>query len=141
MRGMYDKGIRLYSFVLENDPDYWYANYRMGYAQYMTGHYDKAEEYLAKSVAVQAEPDALYYLGLASEKLKRFDAAESALREAIKRAPNAPGYAFALGLTMKEEGKLQPALEMFRAELATNPNDAGTKAQIAELSAKLQTAN
>ena len=138
-RGMYDQGIRMYSFVLANDPDYWYANYRMGYAQYMTGHYDKAQQYLGKSVAVNAVPDALYYLGLASTQLKQYGTAESALREALKRDPKAPGYSFALGMAMKDQGKLQPALEWFRAELAANPNDAGTQAQISELTAKLQT--
>lgn len=136
-RGMYDKGIRMYEFVLANDPDFWYANYKMGYAQYMTGHYDKAEQYLAKCVAVNAVPDALYYLGLSATRLKQYDKAESALREAVKRDPKAPGYAFALGMAMKEQGKLQPALESFRAELAANPNDAGTQAQISELTAKL----
>lgn len=137
-RGMYDQGIRLYSFVLANDPDYWYANYRMGYAQYMTGHYDKAQQFLARSVALNPVPDALYYLGLASTKLKQYDAAESALREALKREPKAPGYSFALGMAMKEQGKLKPALESFRAELAANPNDPGTLAQISEITAKLQ---
>jgi tetratricopeptide (TPR) repeat protein len=137
-RGMYDQGIRLYSFVLANDPEYWYANYRMGYAQYMTGHYDKAQQFLARSVALNPVPDALYYLGLASTKLKQYDAAESALREALKREPKAPGYSFALGMAMKEQGKLQPALESFRAELAANPNDPGTLAQISEITAKLQ---
>ena len=136
-RGMYDQGIRLYAFVLANDPDYWYANYKMGYAQYMTGHYDRAEQYLAKSVSVNAVPDALYYLGLSATRLKQFEKAESALREAVKRDPKAPGYEFALGIAMKEQGKLQPALESFRAELAANPNDAGTQAQITELTARL----
>ncbi len=136
-RGMYDKGIRMYEFVLAVDPDYWYANYKMGYAQYMTGHPDKAEQYLARCVAVNAVPDALYYLGLSATKLKKYDQAESALREAIKRDPKAPGYEFALGMAMKEQGKLQPALESFRAELAANPNDAGTQAQIDDLIARL----
>ncbi len=137
-RGLYDNGIRMYAFVLANDPDYWYANYRMGYAQYMTGHYDKAQQYLAKSVAENAVPDALYYLGLASTQLKQYDTAESALREALKREPKAPGYSFALGMTMKEQGKLQPALEMFRAELARDPTDTGARAQVEELTARLR---
>lgn len=136
-RGMYDKGIRMYEFVLAVDPDYWYANYKMGYAQYMTGHYDKAEQYLAKCVAVNPVPDALYYLGLSASQQKKFEQAESALREAVKRDPKAPGYEFALGMAMKEQGKLRPALESFRAELAANPNDAGTQAQISELTAML----
>jgi hypothetical protein len=41
-------------------------------------------------------------------------------------------------MAMKEQGKLQPALESFRAELAANPNDPGTLAQISEITAKLQ---
>ena len=139
-RGMYEQGIRMYAFVLANDPDYWYANYKMGYAQYMTGHYEKAQQYLAKAAALNGMPDALYYLGLCSTKLKQYDTAESALKEALKRDPKAPGYAFALGMAMKDQGKLQPALESFRAELIANPNDPGTQAQINELTAKLNTA-
>ena len=110
----------------------------MGYALYMTGRYDKAQQYLARSIALNPFPDALYYLGLASTQMKQYENAESALREAVKRDPGAPGYDFALGMALKEQGKLGPALQSFRAELGHNPQDPGARAQVEELTARLQ---
>ncbi len=137
-RGMFEQGIRLYAFVLTVDPDYWYANYRMGYAQYMIGHYAEAERYLARAALLNRIGPVLYYLGLTTAKLRQFDAAEAALREAVRLEPRAPGYALALGLVLKQQGKLAPALEMFRAELTLNPADTAAQAQIAETSAQLR---
>jgi protein O-mannosyl-transferase len=140
-RGMYEQGIEAYKFVLANDPDYWYANYRMGYAQYMLGRYDMAEPYLQKAASEEGAPDVLYYLGLNATRLKRYDLAEAALSRAIQRNPQAPGYEFALGMAMKEQGKLDPALKLFQAELGHNPGDAGARAQVEELTARLQAAH
>lgn len=133
-RGMYPQGIRLYRFVLSVDPDYWYANYRMGYAQYMTGHYAEAQRYLAKSVADHPVPDALFYLGLADTKLGQAKAAEDALRAAIKLDANVPGYFFALGTALKEQGRSAEALDAFRAALDRDPNDPSARQQVEELS-------
>lgn len=140
-RGMYEKGIESYKFVLANDPDYWYANYRMGYAQYMLGRYEAAEPFLRKAAYEEGAPDVLYYLGLNATKLKQYDLAEAALTRAIQRNPQAPGYDFALGMAMKEQGKLDPALKLFEAELGHNPGDAGARAQVEELTARLQSAH
>lgn len=140
-RGMYEKGIDAYKFVLANDPDYWYANYRMGYAQYMLGRYDAAEPFLQKAASEDGAPDVLYYLGLNATRLKRYDLAEAALTRAIQRNPQAPGYDFALGMAMKDQGKLDPALKLFQAELGHNPGDAGARAQVEELTAQLQSAH
>lgn len=86
-RGMYNEGIKLYEVVLASDPDYWYANYRMGYAQYMTGHYPAAERYLARATELHGTPDEFYYLGLAQEKQDKLDGARAALEQAIKLDP------------------------------------------------------
>lgn len=136
-RGMYQQGIEAYTLVLANDPNYWYANYRMGYAQFMLGRYDEAERFLEKATMENYSPDALFYLGLNSTRLKRYDIAEVALREAIKRNP-APEYVVALAVSLKEQGKLEPALELFRLELGRHPDDPGLRAQVQELTAKLQ---
>ncbi len=87
LHGMFNEGIRMYRVVLANDPDYWYANYRMGYAQYMTGHYSEAERYLARATELHGTPDEFYYLGLAQEKLDKLDGAQAALEQAIKLDP------------------------------------------------------
>jgi protein O-mannosyl-transferase len=95
-RGMYKEGIKLYEVVLATDPDYWYANYRMGFAQYMTGRYADAERYLARATALQPSPDGFYYLGLAQMKLGRTDAAGKSLQEAVRMQPDGAGYKEAL---------------------------------------------
>jgi tetratricopeptide (TPR) repeat protein len=84
---MYNEGIKLYEVVLAGDPDYWYANYRMGYAQYMIGHYPDAERYLARATELHGTPDEFYYLGLAQEKQDKLDGARAALEQAIKLDP------------------------------------------------------
>jgi tetratricopeptide (TPR) repeat protein len=86
-RGMFKEGISLYQVVLANDPDYWYANYRMGYAQYMVGHYADAERYLARATELHGTPDEFYYLGLAQEKQDKLDGARAALEQAVKLDP------------------------------------------------------
>jgi hypothetical protein len=86
-RGMYNEGIRVYDLVLADDPDYWYANYRMGYAQYMIGHYPEAERYLMRATELHGTPDEFYYLGLAQEKLDKLDGAQTALEQAVKLDP------------------------------------------------------
>ncbi|MGH9524080.1 MAG: tetratricopeptide repeat protein [Terriglobales bacterium] len=139
-RGMYEQGIDAYKFVLANDPEYWYANYRMGYAQHMLGRYDAAQSFLEKAATENGAPDVLYYLGLNATKLKRYEMAEQALARAIERNPQAPGYEFALGVALKEDGKLDPALQIFLSELKRDPNDAGARAQVEELTARLHPA-
>ncbi|MGZ4826201.1 MAG: tetratricopeptide repeat protein [Terriglobales bacterium] len=95
-RGMYDQGIRLYHAVLAGDPDYWYANYRMGYAQYMTGHYSEAERYLVRATELHGTPDEFYYLGLAQVKLGRNEAAGHSLQQAVRMQPDSSEYKQAL---------------------------------------------
>lgn len=137
-RGMFAEGIQLYHFVLANDPDYWYANYRMGYAQYMAGRFQDAERFLAKSISLHPIADEYYYLGMTRLKLGQLATAEAALREAVRLQPRAPGYSFALGLVLKQQGRLQPALDSFRTELALNPADPAAQAEIEELSRRIQ---
>jgi hypothetical protein len=103
-RGMYSEGIRLYQVVLANDPDYWYANYRMGYAQYKTGQYPEAERYLARATELHGTPDEFYYLGLAQMKQGRTDAAAKSLGEAIRLQPDAAEYKEALS-TLKRQSR------------------------------------
>jgi hypothetical protein len=86
-RGMYEEGIKLYQVVLAADPDYWYANYRMGFAQYKLGRYADAERYLARSTKLHGTPDEFYYLGLTKISLGRLGEAETALKEAVRLNP------------------------------------------------------
>jgi len=95
-RGMYEQGIKLYQVVLQDDPNYWYANYRMGFAQYMSGHYPEAERYLARATALHGSPDEFYYLGLTQAKLGNDEAAGKSLAEAVRLQPEVAEYKQAL---------------------------------------------
>ncbi len=97
-RGMYEQGIKLYQVVLQYDPDFWYANYRMGYAQYMTGHYPEAERYLSRATELHGSPDEFYYLGLAQVKLGHEEAAGKSLTEAVRLQPEITEYKQALAM-------------------------------------------
>jgi protein O-mannosyl-transferase len=97
-RGMYEQGIKLYQVVLQEDPNYWYANYRMGYAQYMTAHYPEAERYLARATALHGSPDEFYYLGLTQAKLGNEEAAGKSLAEAVRLQPEVAEYKQALAM-------------------------------------------
>jgi hypothetical protein len=103
-RGMYAEGIKLYQVVLATDPDYWYANYRMGFAQYQLGRYAEAERYLARATQLHATPDEYYYLGLAQMKLGRNEAAGKSLEEAVRMQPDAAQYKDALA-TVKRQSR------------------------------------
>jgi len=138
LRGMYQEGINLYRVVLANDPDYWYANYRMGYAQYMIGQYGEAERYLGRAVALQPAGDEFYYLGMARMQLGQPDGAAAAFEQAIRLQPQAAGYRYALGMALRKQGKLGPALEWFKAELAGNPNNAEARREAEEVQSSLR---
>ena len=101
-RGMYAEGSKLYQVVLASDPDYWYANYRMGFAQYKLGRYAEAERYLARATQLHGTPDEYYYLGLAQMKLGHDDAAGKSLAEAVRLQPNAPEYQEALATVKRQ---------------------------------------
>ncbi len=101
-RGMYDEGIKLYQVVLKTDPDYWYAHYRMGYAQYKVGRYTEAERYLTRAIQLHGTPDEFYYLGLAQMKLGRHEAASQSLQEAVRRQPEVAEYRQALAMAEQQ---------------------------------------
>jgi tetratricopeptide (TPR) repeat protein len=133
-RGMYAEGIRLYRVVLGGDPDFWYANWRMGYAQYQTGHYNEAEKYLSRASVLHPTAEEFYCLGMTTMKLGQMDAAERAFSEAIRLQPGGMGYRYAMGMALKQQGKLMPALESFRAELVVNPSNAAARQAVEEAS-------
>lgn len=138
-RSQYAEAIRLYRQILSRDPNYWLANYNLGYCHYRLGRLREAEQYLRRAIAIDpADPDQYVYLGSTYLRAGQLEEAESALRQAVARRPDGVGYHFALGLVLKTRGKLQAALEEFQAELAHHPNQSAAQAQIREIDAKLR---
>ncbi len=133
-RGLYEDGISVYRGVLAEDPDFWFANYRMGFALYKLGRFEEAEKYLAHAVEVKRSGEECYYLGLTQKAQGKLEQAAASLREAAQLAPQARGYHGELGKILLEQGKRAEALEAFKAELALDPGNAEAQQQVAELS-------
>jgi tetratricopeptide (TPR) repeat protein len=138
-RGMYGPAIELYKQVLARHPRVWRANVDLAYAYYSLGRYQDAIRYFARSI--EADPvdgNQYLYLGLALAHVGRFKEAEGAIRQALVVRPDGPGYHHSLGIVLRMQGKLPAALEEFRNELAKNPGNRDTRAQVAEIESQLR---
>ena len=120
--------------MLASDPDFWFANYRMGFAQYKLGRYAEAEKYLGHALDINRTAEEFYYFGLTEMELGKTDQAVEALTVAVRRSPQTPGYHYALGVALRKQGKAAEALEAFKVELLLDPKNAGAQQQVAELS-------
>ena len=133
-RGMYEDGIKVYQTVLASDPDFWFANFRMGFAQFKLGRYGEAEKYLGHALDINRNAEEFYYFGLTELELGKTDQAVQALSAAVRRSPQTPGYHYALGLALRKLGKTAEAMEAFKQELTLDPRNTGARQQVSELS-------
>lgn len=137
-RGDYDQAIRLYQRVIERKPNFWLANYNLGFACYKLDRLEEAERYFNQAISIRkSDPDQYVYLGLTWMKMGRLDQAAAAIRRGIEIRPQAIGYHFALGSVFKRQGNLKAALEEFKAELVNNPKQTAARQQIEEIEARL----
>lgn len=138
-RGMYAEAVRLFQQVLEKDPGFWPATYNLGYTYYKVGQLEEAERYLIRAIQINpAKPEEYLYLGLTRLRMGRDQEAEAAIRRAIQIRPDGYGYHFALGVVLKTRGDLSGALEQFRAELASHPQQWAARQQVAEIQARME---
>lgn len=138
-RKMYDEAITLYQQVLEHKPNYWMANYNLGYVYYKLGRYEEAEIYLARSIELnQVDSDQFARLALVRIKMGRLDEAADLLRHAIEMRPTAIGYHYVLGTVLRQKGDMQGAIYEFETELVNNPDQEAARGQLAELKPKLE---
>ncbi len=140
--GRFAEAVGLYQEILQNEPDSWELHYNIGYADYLMGKLDEAEQYLSRAAQLNStSPDSFFYLGLTELKLGRTQQAAEDIRRAIMIRPDTDNYHFALGVILKSQGKFPAALDEFRAELALNPGHKAAQEQIAEIEAASSHAN
>jgi tetratricopeptide (TPR) repeat protein len=136
-RGQYPEAVRLYQQIVERSPDFWLANYNLGYCFYKLNKLPEAEQYLSRAIRLNpSDPDQFVYVGLTRFKMGRLPEAELALRHAIALRPDGVGYHFALGLLLKTRGESAAALEQFRTELRYHPGQTAARRQIDEIEAR-----
>lgn len=120
--------------VISQRPDFWLANYNLGYVQYRLRHLDEAETLLRHAMTLNPmDPDTHTYLGLTLLREDRLADSEAQLRQAIALKPDGEGYHFGLGMLELRQGRREEARAEFSAELKYHPNNVLARMQVAAM--------
>jgi protein O-mannosyl-transferase len=136
-RKMYPQAISEYFKVLERDPNFYLANYNLGYVFYETGDYKQGAHFLKRAAALDnTDAGTFYYIAICNMKLGEVKEAEENLRRAINVDPRLVGPRYKLGELLKQQGRNAEALLYFKAELEKAPTDEKVRAAVQELQGK-----
>ena len=137
-QGHLDEALKIYEEIWPAHQDDWDANYNLGYAYYLTGHFPEAERYLSRAVQIDSlGPDAFFYLGLTKLKMGDVNGAAANVERAVIIRPDADHYHFALGVIFRLQGNLPGALSEFRQELDLDPANGSARQQAQEITAQI----
>jgi protein O-mannosyl-transferase len=133
-RGRLEEAKTILVGVTQDRPDFWLANYNLGYVNYRLNQLDAAETFLRRSIALNPDdPDGRIYLGLTLFREGRSQEAAAQLREAIAQKADGEGYHFALGIVLKQQGNVEEAKAEFREELRYHPGNGITQMELARM--------
>ncbi len=133
-RGQYEDAKPILEGVIRERPDFWLANYDLGYVSYRLKDLDTAERLLQRAIAINpGEADAYEYLGLTFFRENRLDEAAALLSGAIARNSQGQGYHFALGIVLRQQGHLDAAKAEFAQEIRNHPDNAVIRAEVAQM--------
>lgn len=128
--GRFEDAKELLGPVVQERPDYWLANYNLGYVDYRMKDLQSAQEFLDRSIAQNPkESDAYLYRGLVSFRKERTDEAILFLRRAIALNPRGENYHFALGMVLARQNP-EAAKSELREELKYHPASGLVKMQL-----------
>jgi tetratricopeptide (TPR) repeat protein len=133
-RGRLEEARTILQSVIQQRPDFWLANYNLGYVQYRLRNLADAETHLCRALALNpADPDTHIYLGLTFLRQDRLANAEAELRQAIALKPSGEGYHLGLGMVELRQGHREQAQAEFSAELKYHPNNEVVRTQVEAL--------
>ena len=131
-RGRLEEARILLQNVINQRPDFWLANYNLGYVQYRLRNLNEAEKLLRRAMALDpSDPDTHSYLGLTFLRQDRLADAEAQMRQAIALKPDGEGYHFGLGMLELRQGRGEQARAEFSAELKYHPDNRLVQMQVA----------
>lgn len=137
-QGRLEEAVPIFEAVLLDRPDYWLANYNFGYLNYRLKHFDVAEDYLRRAIALNpADPDEHAYLGLACFHANRFDEAAAELRTAISAKPSGTGYHITLAIVLVQLKDLEGARSECLEELAYHPENLAARTELENIDQQL----
>jgi Tfp pilus assembly protein PilF len=134
IRGRLEDAKKILEPVVRERPDFWLANFNMGYVEYELRDLDTAEQYLRRAIAIDPrEADAYTYLGLVFFRENRLEDAATELSAAIARNSQGEGYHFALGIVLMRQGHTEAGKTELRRELKNHPDNGLIQMEVASL--------
>ncbi len=132
--GEFDIAEGLYARVLAADPGHARVLRLYGALARETDRLPQALELLGRAVAVAPDDaEARCELALAELAAGRLEAAQSALREALRRRPGHPRALANLGAVLQYRGHLMAAADCYRELLAIDPSDLEVRCNLANV--------
>lgn len=119
--------IALYQAVLAQAPNHQKATYNLGVVWRRSGDYGRAQELLARAVAISSgrlKSKALHQQGLVHGATGDWDAAARSLREAVELRPDATRYWLDLGHVERQRDELDQAQVAYEKALALDKRSA-----------------
>lgn len=132
--GRYDQAIPLYLDTLQRNPQFWSANYNLGYAYYRAGKFSEAEKYLNRAIQID-DRDADQFIFLARAQMEQGDLEQAGqnVERAIQRGPQSPGFHFVLAKILEERGEREQAIAECKSEMLNHPENKLAESELQRL--------
>jgi len=132
--GRYDQALPLYFDMLRRNPNFWSANYNLGYAYYRAGKFPEAENYLNRAIQIDdQDPDQFIYLARAQMEQGRLEEAGQNVERALQRGPQSPGFHFVLAKILEARGQREQAIAEYKNEMLHHPENTVARVELQRL--------
>jgi tetratricopeptide (TPR) repeat protein/glycosyltransferase involved in cell wall biosynthesis len=119
----YSKAQRVYSKILESQPNQPDALYGLGILFQQIGQPETAAKLLNTALKVQPNSARIWFgLGNLHQTNQDFEAAIKAYQQALKFDPNSIAIRNNLGYTLQQQGQLEAAIDCYKTLLKIHPN-------------------
>jgi protein O-mannosyl-transferase len=120
----YDQAIPLYLDVLQRNPQFWSANYNLGYAYYRAGKFSDAERFLNRAIEIDDhDSDQFIFLARTQMEQGKLEEAGENVERALQRAPQSPGFHFVLAKILEMRGEREQAIAEYKNEMLSHPEN------------------
>ncbi|MGB3532075.1 MAG: tetratricopeptide repeat protein [Microcoleaceae cyanobacterium] len=130
----YSKAQRVYSKILESQPNQPDALYGLGILFQQIGQPETAEKLLNNALKVQPNSARVWFsLGNLHQTHHQFEAAINAYQHALKFEPLSVAILNNLGYALQQQGQLEAAIDCYQTILKTNPNCSEAEVNLANI--------
>ncbi len=120
---LYDKAMRQFNIVLENNRDYYKPYFGRGIIYYLENEYNRSLQELKRSIELNPEHDrGYYYLGIVYSQMDSVKKSIQVLEKSIEINPNYAPAHYQLGLADMRRGWFKKAITSLNKATKLNPD-------------------